>query len=255
MKKKTGRMIGMALGILLLTGCGGRQVEETAGYVTADGSTSMEKVIGVLGESFEELHPEIRFTYNPTGSGSGITAVAEGRCDIGLSSRSLSEEERNKGLRETVLAYDGIAVIVHPDNPLSDMTIEQLAAVFTGEIQNWSEIGGADGEIVLIGREAGSGTRDGFENITKTAGSAKNRVPVPSGADFHRRCDYDGGSKSACDRICFSGLTEGTGEGRMYQWYSTECTESEGRELCRAAALCSGDPGKSRNLTRCSGLL
>lgn len=183
MKKKTGRMIGMALGILLLTGCGGRQVEETAGYVTADGSTSMEKVIGVLGESFEELHPEIRFTYNPTGSGSGITAVAEGRCDIGLSSRSLSEEERNKGLRETVLAYDGIAVIVHPDNPLSDMTIEQLAAVFTGEIQNWSEIGGADGEIVLIGREAGSGTRDGFENITKTAGSCRYRQELTSTGD------------------------------------------------------------------------
>ena len=143
----------------------------------------MAKVIGALGEAFMQANDGIKFTYNPTGSGSGITAVSEGRCDIGLSSRALKTEETDKGLVGTVLAYDGIAIIVHPDNNLTDIDIETLAKIYTGEITNWSELGGADGEIVLIGREPNSGTRDGFESITDTKDACKYRQELTSTGD------------------------------------------------------------------------
>ena len=164
-------------------------VESTApeaklsGSVSTDGSTSMQKVIGALGEAFTEANPDVNFTYNPTGSGSGITAVSEGRCDIGLSSRNLKDEEAAKGLKATVLALDGIAVIVNPENPVSELSLEQIAKIYTGEITNWSELGGADAEIVVIGREAGSGTRDGFESITKTADACVYRQELTSTGD------------------------------------------------------------------------
>ena len=154
-----------------------------SGSVSTDGSTSMEKVIGALGEAFTEANPDVNFTYNPTGSGSGITAVSEGRCDIGLSSRNLKDEEAAKGLKATVLALDGIAVIVNPENPISELSLEQIAKVYTGEITNWSELGGNDAEIVVIGREAGSGTRDGFESITKTADACVYRQELTSTGD------------------------------------------------------------------------
>ena len=154
-----------------------------SGSVSTDGSTSMEKVIGALGEAFTEENPDVNFTYNPTGSGSGITAVSEGRCDIGLSSRNLKDEEAAKGLKATVLALDGIAVIVNPENPISELSLEQIAKVYTGEITNWSELGGNDAEIVVIGREAGSGTRDGFESITKTADACVYRQELTSTGD------------------------------------------------------------------------
>ena len=153
------------------------------GSVSTDGSTSMEKVIGALGESFMANNSGVTFTYNPTGSGSGITAVSEGRCDIGLSSRALKDEERANGLLETVLAYDGIAIIVNNDNPVTDISLSDLAKVYTGEITNWKELGGEDGEIVLIGREAGSGTRDGFESITGTADKCEYRQELTSTGD------------------------------------------------------------------------
>ncbi len=153
------------------------------GTVSTDGSTSMEKVIGALGESFMANNPGVTFTYNPTGSGSGITAVSEGRCDIGLSSRALKDEEKANGLVETVLAYDGIAVIVNNDNPVTDISLEDLAKVYTGEITNWKDLGGNDAEIVLIGREAGSGTRDGFESITGTADKCEYRQELTSTGD------------------------------------------------------------------------
>ena len=153
------------------------------GTVSTDGSTSMEKVIGALGESFMELNPGVTFTYNPTGSGSGITAVQEGRCDIGLSSRSLKDEEKANGLTETVLAYDGIAIIVHPDNPVADLSLETIAKIYTGEITNWKDVGGEDAEIVVIGREAGSGTRDGFETITDTKDACQLRQDLTSTGD------------------------------------------------------------------------
>ena len=156
---------------------------ELSGTVATDGSTSMEKVIGALGEAFMEQNKDVTFTYNPTGSGSGITAVGEGRCDIGLSSRALKDDEKASGLKETVLALDGIAILVNPANPVSDLDVETIAKIYTGEITNWKEVGGNDAEIVLIGREAGSGTRDGFESITDTKDSCKYRQELTSTGD------------------------------------------------------------------------
>ena len=162
------------------------QIEAPAalsGTVATDGSTSMEKVIGALGEAFMEANSGVNFTYNPTGSGSGITAVSEGRCDIGLSSRALKDSEVASGLVGTVLAYDGIAVIVNPANTVEDLDIETIAKIYTGEITNWSEVGGADAEIVLVGREAGSGTRSGFEELTETVDKCKYRQELTSTGD------------------------------------------------------------------------
>lgn len=166
----------------MLAGCAADN-GSAGGSVSTDGSTSMEKVIGALGESFMANNQGTTFTYNPTGSGSGIKAVLEGRCDIGLSSRSLKEEEKSQGLQETILAYDGIAIIVNPENPVTDLSLEQIAKIYTGEITNWKEVGGNDAEIVLIGREAGSGTRDGFESITGTEEACKYRQELTSTGD------------------------------------------------------------------------
>ena len=154
-----------------------------SGTVATDGSTSMEKVIGALGEAFMEANSGVNFTYNPTGSGSGITAVSEGRCDIGLSSRALKDSEVESGLVGTVLAYDGIAMTVNPANTVEDLDIETIARIYTGEITNWSEVGGADAEIVLVGREAGSGTRSGFEELTETVDKCKYRQELTSTGD------------------------------------------------------------------------
>ena len=140
MKKIITMMMVAVLAISMLAGCGSNK---TTGSVATDGSTSMEKVIGALGEAFQN-DTGISFTYNPTGSGSGIKAVQEGRCDIGLSSRDLKDEEKAAGLTGTVLAYDGIAVIVNPENPVSDLSVETIAKIYTGEITNWSEVGGND---------------------------------------------------------------------------------------------------------------
>ena len=150
--------------------------------VATDGSTSMSKVIESLSEAFLD-DTGIEVTYNATGSGAGIEAVLAGRCDIGLSSRDLKDEEKSKGLEGTILAYDGIAIIVHPDNKVADLSIETIAKIYTGEITNWKDVGGADGEIVLIGREANSGTRDGFESITDTEDECKYRQECTSTGD------------------------------------------------------------------------
>lgn len=183
----------VAVGVLclgVLTACGGKTSQENAAAsgkagsasVSTDGSTSMEKVIGILGESFKN-DTGIAFTYNPTGSGSGIKAVSEGRCDIGLSSRNLKNEEKASGLMETVLAYDGIAMIVNPDNPIQNLSLKDIAGIYTGKITNWSQVGGKNEEIVVIGREAGSGTRDGFESITKTKDGCNYRQELTSTGD------------------------------------------------------------------------
>lgn len=179
MKKFAAVIAVLSLSLTALAGCG----KTEGGTVSTDGSTSMEKVIGSLGESFEGKNPGVTFTYNPTGSGSGITAVAEGRCDIGLSSRNLKEEEKAQGLTETVLALDGIAVIVNPDNPVNDLDLETIGRIYKGEITNWKDVGGNDLEIVLIGREAGSGTRDGFESITGTEDACGYRQELTSTGD------------------------------------------------------------------------
>ena len=154
-----------------------------SGTVSADGSTSMEKVIGALSEAFMEANSKVSVTYNPTGSSAGIQAVQEGRCDIGLSSRALKDEEKASGLLETILAYDGIAVIVNPANPVEDLTLAQIADIYTGKITNWSELGGSDSEIVLIGREAGSGTRSGFEEIVEVKDLCQYRQELSSTGD------------------------------------------------------------------------
>lgn len=178
MKRITGIILAAIICTAALVGCGSK-----SSTVSTDGSTSMEKVIGALGEAFMQANKDITFTYNPTGSGSGIKAVSEGRCDIGLSSRNLKDEEKAAGLKATVLALDGIAIIVNPKNAVSDLAVDQIAKIYTGEITNWKDIGGADSTIVLIGREAGSGTRDGFESITGTADKCKYRQELTSTGD------------------------------------------------------------------------
>ena len=196
MKKFWTILASATLALTLLAGCGSNgntpassaassapSGGELTGSVATDGSTSMKSVIGALGESFQNANSGVTFTYNPTGSGSGIQAVSEGRCDIGLASRGLKDDEKSSGLTETVLAYDGIAVVVSPENPVSDLTIEQIADIYTGKITNWSEVGGNDAEIVLIGREAGSGTRDGFESITGTKDACQYRQELTSTGD------------------------------------------------------------------------
>ncbi len=207
MKKILSVLLGITL-ILSLAACAGTTVPEVtaapttaataaptavpetsaapkvlSGTVATDGSTSMEKVIGALSEAFMEDNGNVTVTYNPTGSGTGIQAVQEGRCDIGLSSRGLKDEEKASGLKETVLAYDGIAVIVNPANPVEDLTLAQIADIYTGKITNWSELGGTDSEIVCIGREGGSGTRSGFEEIVDVKDLCQYRQELSSTGD------------------------------------------------------------------------
>ncbi len=179
MKKRTVLLVVLLAVALLIVGCGPKK----GGSVSTDGSTSMEKVIGALGEAFMKDNEGTTFTYNPTGSGSGIEAVKAGRCDIGLASRALKEEEKADGLVETTLALDGIAMIVSPENPVGDLTLEQIADIYTGAITNWKDVGGNDAEIVVIGREAGSGTRDGFESVTKTKDKCAYRQELTSTGD------------------------------------------------------------------------
>ena len=186
MKKIITVLCAVVMALSLFAGCGQKANDNgttTGGTVSTDGSTSMEKVIGALGESFMEANSGTTFTYNPTGSGSGIQAVSEGRCDIGLSSRALKDDEKASGLKETIVALDGIAIIVNPQNPVKDLSLEQIARIYTGEITNWKDVGGDDAEIVLIGREAGSGTRDGFESITKTKDACQYRQELTSTGD------------------------------------------------------------------------
>ena len=188
MKKVFSLLLSLTMVMALLAGCGGgdtssdttatddtaagdtTQEETTAlsGTVATDGSTSMEEVIGALGEQFMADNSGVTVTYNPTGSGSGIEAVSNGSCDIGLASRALTDDEKAGGLTETIVALDGIAVIVNAENSVTDLTLEQIAQIYTGAVTDWSEFGSDAGTIAVIGRESGSGTRDGFESITGT---------------------------------------------------------------------------------------
>ena len=189
MKKTLALILTLALSLAALTGCGsktetpadtntdsGAQTNAPAalsGSVSTNGSTSMEKVIGALSEQFMADNSGVTVTYDPTGSGAGIEAASNGSADIGLASRALKDEEKAGGLTETVVALDGIAVIVNADSKVADLTVEQIGKIFTGEITDWSEVGGDAGTISCIGREAGSGTRDGFESITGTKDACK----------------------------------------------------------------------------------
>jgi len=143
-----------------------------SGNVATGGSTSMKNVIAALTEGFAEVEPGVTVSYDPTGSGAGITGATDKTLDIGLSSRALKDEEKND-VDGTTVALDGIAIIVNNASKVEDLTVDQLKQMFTGEITNWKDVGGDDGEIVLVGREAGSGTRDGFESIVDVKDSCK----------------------------------------------------------------------------------
>ncbi len=165
MKKTIAILLSLVMAVSLLTVAA--SAEKLSGTVATNGSTSMEKVIGILSEQFMEDNDKVTITYDATGSGTGIEAVATGTCDIGLASRNLKDAEVEKGLVATTVALDGIAIIVNENCPVDDLTVEQIAAIFTGLVTDWADFGGK-GDIACIGREAGSGTRDGFESITKT---------------------------------------------------------------------------------------
>lgn len=192
MKKVFAILLTLTMTAALLAGCGSTKTEQPAaenstqtaqptetqpaalsGAVALNGSTSMEKVVGALGEQFMADNSGVTVTYDATGSGAGIEAAKNGSADIGLSSRALKDEETAGGLVGTTVALDGIAVIVNPANGVEDLTVEQIAQIFTGEITDWSQLGGTNGTISCIGREAGSGTRDGFESITGTKDACK----------------------------------------------------------------------------------
>ena len=187
MKKAIALFLTLALSASVLAGCGSSKSEQPAennnaqaeqpaalsGSVATNGSTSMEKVIGALSEQFMADNGGVTVTYDATGSGAGIEAASNGSADIGLSSRALKDEETASGLVGTTVALDGIAVIVNPVSGVEDLTVEQIAKIFTGEITDWSQLGGESGTISCIGREAGSGTRDGFESITGTKDACK----------------------------------------------------------------------------------
>ena len=192
MKKVFAMLLTLTLALSLMAGCGASKTEEQpaessdtqteqpaqtetqlSGAVSTNGSTSMEKVIGALSEQFMADNPSVKITYDATGSGAGIEAASNGSTDIGLSSRALKDEEVASGLVGTTVALDGIAIIVNAESQVADLTVEQIAKIFTGEITDWSQVGGAAGEISCIGREAGSGTRDGFESITGTKDTCK----------------------------------------------------------------------------------
>ena len=187
MKKVFALILSLTMVMALLAGCGssgseseaadsqGEQTTQTqlSGAVALNGSTSMEKVVGVLGEQFMADNQSVSVTYDATGSGAGIEAAKGGSADIGLASRGLKDEEAASGLVGTTVALDGIAVIVNAESAVADLTVEQIARIFTGEITDWSEVGGAAGTISCIGREASSGTRDGFESITGTTDACK----------------------------------------------------------------------------------
>ena len=188
MKKVFAILLTLTMALSLLTACGGSKTQERpaetndtqteqpaalSGAVSTNGSTSMEKVVGALSEQFMSDNSGVSVTYDATGSGAGIEAAKGGSADIGLSSRALKDEEVSSGLVGTTVALDGIAVIVNPVSGVDDLTVERIAKIFTGEITDWSQLGGAAGTISCIGREAGSGTREGFESITKTKDACK----------------------------------------------------------------------------------
>jgi len=183
MKKKVISLLALLLVTLVLfTACGGDGTADgdgLSGRVSLNGSTSVERVIASLIEAFGEAHPGLTLTFDATGSGAGITSATEGTADIGLSSRHLREGE--DGVDATVFAIDGLAVIVHPDNPVTDLSTEQIAAIYTGAITNWSEVGGEDTPIAVIGREAGSGSRGAFDDIMGIEDQVQHDQELTSG--------------------------------------------------------------------------
>ena len=190
MKKTLAIVLSLVLCIGLLAACGSEDSKpstaptsepstaptaavEVSGNVNANGSTSMKDVINALTEGFAEVQPDVAINYTGSGSGAGIEGVLAGTCDLGLSSRALTDDEKAEGAVENIIALDGVAVVVNPANPVTDLTTEQIAKIFTGEITNWSELGGEDAEIAVFGRENGSGTRTAFEEIVGVVDTCK----------------------------------------------------------------------------------
>ncbi|MGE4277609.1 MAG: phosphate ABC transporter substrate-binding protein PstS family protein [Lawsonibacter sp.] len=180
MKKLTCLGLSIAMALSLLAGCGSsgstnnntdtaqstpKAQTELSGVVNTNGSTSMEKVMQIFIEAFQEQNKGVTVNYNGSGSGAGVTSAIDGTADLGLASRELKDEETAQGAQAHIVALDGVAVVVNPENTVSDLTKEQIAKIFTGEITNWNQLGGADTEIAVYGREAGSGTRGAFEEL------------------------------------------------------------------------------------------
>lgn len=185
MKKLFSLALTAALALSLLAGCGsktnadtntgsaGAAAGELTGTVNTNGSTSMEKVMKILIESFAEENPGVTVNYTGSGSGAGVTSAIDGTADLGLASRALKPEEESQGAQAHIVALDGVAVVVNPANPVGDLTVDQIAKIFTGEITNWKDLGGDDTEIAVYGREAGSGTRGAFEEIVGVTDNCK----------------------------------------------------------------------------------
>lgn len=191
MKKLFSLALAAAMALSMLTGCGGNssnandangsdaqgsqagQTEQLNGVVNTNGSTSMEKVMQVLIEAFQEQQPNVTVNYTGSGSGAGVTSAIDGTADLGLASRALKSEEEGKGAQARIVALDGVAIVVNPENTVEDLTVDQIAQIFKGEITNWKDLGGADEEIAVYGREAGSGTRGAFEELVGVEDACK----------------------------------------------------------------------------------
>jgi phosphate transport system substrate-binding protein len=207
---------------LCLSGCGG--TDRDGGTVNLDGSSSMERVVKVLMESFRADFPEITVNYNASGSGAGITAALEGTVDLGLSSRALGAEELEAGATAHVVALDGVAVIVHPDNPLSDLSRAELAALFTGEISNWSQLGGGDAPVAALGREPGSGTRGAFEESLGITDSCVYAAEYSSSGDILGNV---AANPNAIGYVSLSGVSDAV---KALQVDGVACTEETVRD-------------------------
>ena len=191
MKKLFSLALAAAMALSMLTGCGGNssnandtngsdaqgsqagQTEQLSGVVNTNGSTSMEKVMQVLIEAFKEQQPNVTVNYTGSGSGAGVTSAIDGTADLGLASRALKSEEEGKGAQAHIVALDGVAIVVNPENTVEDLTVDEIAQIFKGEITNWKDLGGADEEIAVYGREAGSGTRGAFEELVGVEDACK----------------------------------------------------------------------------------